>query len=430
MCRTSGLADGMMCRFQYGSIYHSPLPAPITCMVPLLQKWTDRRTERGAYGYPIEDPYTSGDKWYQRFENGTLAVDSRSRDLCSEIARRGIGIRNQGARGTCSVFAMTFLLEYAYTELLGDGYADLSEEYLNHVANVAAGKTDDGDIFGSVAAGYENFGVIREDDMPYHPDRVYDFNAVTITPLLYAEGLSLLQNGLRLQGHFVVPLGEPGATQEQFDTILSYLARGIPVAVGRSHSLAAVGYKYDPSWDGGGYLIFKNSYGPASDEDGYKRESFASVKSTVNDAYVYEQPYKVDWTPPEEIAAHWKLDDGSGTTVADSGNGAHAGGLQGGPAWTLGMRGERPGAQRQGRLRRFRRPAGPPRRVERLAASARGPKRTPVPPAGGGSSPTEPRVKARPCSSAPTAVPWSGGATPTISNAAVSGVRASGSTSA
>ena len=334
-----GLRDGVMCRFQYGLIYQSLLRGAHYLYGPLQQKWTDSGAERGTYGYPIEDPYTIGDKWYQRFEKGTLAVDSRSRDLRTEIARRGIGIRNQGTRGTCSVFAMTFLMEYAYTELLGDGYADLSEEYLNHVANVAAGKTDDGDIFGSVAAGYENFGVIREDEMPYHPNAVYDFNAVTITPLLYAEGQSLLQNGLRLQGHFVVPLGEAGATQEQFDAILSYLARGIPVAVGRSHSLAAVGYEYDRSWDGGGYLIFKNSYGPASDENGYKRKSFASVKSTVNDAYVYEQPYKVDWTPPEEIAAYWKLDGGSGTTVADSGSGGHAGVLQGGPTWTIGMRG-------------------------------------------------------------------------------------------
>jgi hypothetical protein len=207
------------------------------------------------------------------------------------------------------------------------------------VANVASGKKDDGDIFGSVAAGYENFGVIQESEMPYNPNRVYDFNAVTITPEMYAEGTSLLQNGLHLEGQFVVPLGEAGATQEQFDALLDYVARGIPVAVGRSHSLAAVGYKYDSTWDGGGYLIFKNSYGPTSDENGYKRESFASVMSTVNDAYVYEQPYKLDWTPPEEIAAYWRLDDGSGTTAADSGSAKHTGVLKGGPTWTTGMRG-------------------------------------------------------------------------------------------
>jgi len=330
---------GVLARFQYGTIHYLAGRGAHYMVGPLLQKWSDTIGERGSYGYPLEDPYTLNGKWYQRFENGTIAVDSRSRDLRSEIARRGIGIRNQGGRGTCSVFAMTFLLEYAYTELLGSEYSDLSEEFLNHVANVAAGKRDDGDIFGSVAAGYENFGAIQESEMVYNPNKVYDFNAVTITPQMYGEGQSLLQNGLRLEGHFVVPLGEAGATQEQFDTILSYVAQGIPVAVGRAHSLAAVGYKYDQTWEGGGYLIFKNSYGPTADENGYKRESFASVKSTVNDAYVYEQPYKVDWTPPEEIAVYWKLDEMSGTTAADAGSGGHAGVLKGGPTWTTGMRG-------------------------------------------------------------------------------------------
>lgn len=331
--------QGVLGRFQYGMIHYLPARGAHYMYGPLLQKWNDSNGARGSYGYPIEDPYTFNGKWYQRFENGVIAVDSGARDFRSEIARRGIGIRNQGGRGTCSVFAMTFLLEYAYTELLGSGYVDLSEEYLNHVANVATGKTDDGDIFGSIAAGYENFGVVPESAMVYNPNRVYDFNAVTITPPMYAEGLSLLQNGLRLEGHFVVPLGEAGATNEQFDAILSYLARGIPVAIGRSHSLAAVGYKYDQTQDGGGYLIFKNSYGPTSDENGYKRESFASVKSTVNDAYVYEQPYKVDWTPPQEIAVYWKLDDASGTAAADAGSGGHFGALKGGPTWTTGMRG-------------------------------------------------------------------------------------------
>jgi hypothetical protein len=331
---------GVLQHFQHGVIYYLAARGAHYMYGPLLQKWNDNSGVRSAsYGYPIEDPYTLNGKWYQRCETGTIAIDDRSRDFRGEIARRGIGIRNQGGRGTCSIFAMTFLLEYAYTELLGSEYADLSEEYLNHVANVAAGKTDDGDIFGSIAAGYDNFGAIKESEMPYNPNRVYDFNAVMVTPALYAEGQSLRQNGLRLEGHFVIPLSEPGATQEQFDAILSYLARGIPAAVGRAHSLAAVGYKYDQTWEGGGYLIFKNSYGPTSDENGYERESFASVKSTVNDAYVYEQPYQGDWAPPEEIAAWWKLDDGLGTTAADAGSGGHAGALKGGPTWTTGMRG-------------------------------------------------------------------------------------------
>jgi hypothetical protein len=326
-------------RFQYGLIHYLPGRGAHYLYGPLLQEWADSEGERGPYGCPIEDPYTLDDKWYQRCENGIVALDGRARDFRPEIARRGIGIRNQGARGTCSVFAMTFLLEYAYTEMLGAGYADLSEEYLNHVANVAVGKTDDDHSFSSVAAGYQDFGIIAEGGMVYNPNRSYDFNAVTITPQMYAEGTSLLQNGLRLEGHFLVPPGEPGATQEQFDTILSCLARGIPVAIGRVHSMTAVGYRYDPAWDGGGYLILRNSYGLMMDEKGYKRESFASVINTVNDAYVYEQPYKMDWTPPGEVAAHWTLDEMSGTVVTDASGNEHTGVLRGGPIWTTGMRG-------------------------------------------------------------------------------------------
>ena len=239
---------------------------------------------------------------------------------------------------------MTFLLEYAYTELIGGDFADLSEEYLNHVANVAVGKTDAAYDFSVVAAGYDNFGIIRESGMVYHLKPI-DFNAVTITPQMYDEGMLLLQNGLRLQGHFLVPRGEEGATQEQFDSILSYLARGIPVAMGFSlhdlsttgfHSMPAVGYKYDPTWDGGGYLIFKDSNGPAYP---YLRQSFTRVQGTVIEAYVYEQPYKVDWTPPGEVVAHWKLDDAAGTTVADATGTGHTGVLKWGPTWTTGMRG-------------------------------------------------------------------------------------------
>ncbi len=340
-----GPQDDVMFRFQYGVIHYAPARGAHYLYGPLLQKWTDNGAEQGSYGYPLEDPYTIGDKWYQRFEHGTLALDDRSRDLWSEIARRGIGIRDQGrSRGTCVVFTITFLLEYAYTEMLGGDFADLSEEYLNHMANVAVGRTDDAYSFSVVAAGYDNFGTIRESAMVYHP-KPSDFNAVTITPQMYDEGLRLLQDGLRLQGHAVIPRSEEGATREQLDAILSYLARGIPVAMGfrfhylsttGHHSMPAVGYKYDPTWEGGGYLIFKNSYGPV---DAYHREPFGRVMDTVIEAYVYEQPYKMDWIPPGEIAAHWKLDEGAGTTAADATGTGHAGVLKWGPTWTTGMRG-------------------------------------------------------------------------------------------
>jgi hypothetical protein len=327
--------QGQVCHFQYGSIYYHPDHGAHYVCGPVAQRWADSGSETGPYGYPVEDPFTLGDKSYQRFENRYILVDNQSRDFRPEIAKRGIAIRNQRPRATCSIFAMTFLLDYAYAQMLGNGYNDFSEEFLNHAANVATGNTDDGDFFSSAAVGYDNFGAIAESDWPYDPTRTYNFDAASITPQMYARGQSMLQPGLRLRGHFLVPLTKPGVTQEQFDLILSHLARGVPVAVGRDHSMVAVGFAYDQTWEGGGYIIFRNSYGPRADENGYRRESFAEVKRTINDVYVYEQPNRPGWTPPAELAAWWKLDETSGTSVADS-SGIHKGLLQGDPIWTTG----------------------------------------------------------------------------------------------
>jgi hypothetical protein len=68
-------------------------------------------------------------------------------DLRPHIASMGITIRDQGNRGTCSVFAMTFLLEYAYGNHYGYRTPDFSEEYLNDVKNLATGDDWDGGFF-------------------------------------------------------------------------------------------------------------------------------------------------------------------------------------------------------------------------------------------------------------------------------------------
>lgn len=51
------------------------------------------------------------------------------RDLRPQIRDLGIPIRNQGGRGTCSVHAITFVLEYVYTRHKNLAYRNLSEEY-------------------------------------------------------------------------------------------------------------------------------------------------------------------------------------------------------------------------------------------------------------------------------------------------------------
>jgi len=66
----------------------------------------------------------------------------------------GIAIRNQGNRGTCSVFAITFLLEYMYARNENYRSPDFSEEYLNYASNLAIGQYSDGGFFDALDLGY------------------------------------------------------------------------------------------------------------------------------------------------------------------------------------------------------------------------------------------------------------------------------------
>lgn len=54
--------------------------------------------------------------------------------------------------------------------------------------------------------------------------------------------------------------------------------------------MVIVGYEYNSSYPGGGYFIFRNSYGAGVGDLGYMTEDFDYVKKTANDVYVYERP--------------------------------------------------------------------------------------------------------------------------------------------
>src|SRR5262245_44592617 len=89
-------------------------------------------------------------------------------DLRPEINSLGIAVRpGQAPRGTCSVFAMTFLLEYMYGKNFGVQNADFSEEYLNLVSNLAVGQKVDGGFFDQIDLGYQKFGIVDEALLPY-----------------------------------------------------------------------------------------------------------------------------------------------------------------------------------------------------------------------------------------------------------------------
>ncbi len=235
----------------------------------------------------------------QTRESGmSVAGPAKRVDLRDEIHRRGIEIRDQGAsRPTCSVFAMTFLLEWAYTGpkgaplLRGHRWNDLSEEYLNHMANVATGRTDDGDFFENIDRGFRQYGMVPENALPYDRDRVYDVSEMSIPPSLVEEGKRFLKDMPSVKGRFIKEWSKtnPGLTDAQFDEILNCLRRASPVAIGRDHSMVAVGFEQDKSQPGGGRFILRDSRGKTSGDQGYRMESFESLKRTTFDAFVYER---------------------------------------------------------------------------------------------------------------------------------------------
>lgn len=214
---------------------------------------------------------------------------NKSANLRPEIEKRGIKIRHQGKRGTCSVHVMVFLMEYQLSGRLGEKVNHLSVEYANHAANLIINAQEDGQYFSSVAAGYDEYGIVPDTLWIYVKERQYDFDEAckVMNEELIACGREMLKHELRLNGRFVKQWGEAGLTDAQFSEIIELLDAGVPIGIGRDHSMALIGYERDEDQPGGGIFTFRNSHGTREDFDGYQMETFEHVKNTVLDAYVY-----------------------------------------------------------------------------------------------------------------------------------------------
>jgi hypothetical protein len=235
-------------------------------------------------------------------------------DLRPSIASMGIAIRDQGNRGTCSVFAMTFLLEYAYGKHFGYKTPDFSEEYLNDVKNLATGDDWDGGFFTDIDKGYQAYGIVDASLDPYRSA----FNPKEkVRPALLAKGESIKP---RLPVSFIKAWDvKTGLMPRQLQAILAQLRMGIPVASGLrwpntfktriiagipvmtvpppsdvfdGHSIDFVGFKQDTRFPGGGYFIFRNSWGTGFQEEGYGYMPFAYALKYANDAVEYLPPQR------------------------------------------------------------------------------------------------------------------------------------------
>lgn len=200
-------------------------------------------------------------------------------DLRPMLEKEGVTPRQQGARGTCSVFTVTTALEDALARL-NKPAGRLSVEYLNWASNKSIGQAADGGFFSDLWTGYHDHGICLESEMPYaakfDPDRKPDPAIVD----------SNLKQASRLRMNWIKPWDiNTGLTDSHFSAIRKTLADGHPVCTGLrwpkkaewvngilqmcppdavfdGHSVLITGYQEDSAQPGGGTLSFYNSNRP------------------------------------------------------------------------------------------------------------------------------------------------------------------------
>ena len=229
-------------------------------------------------------------------------------DLVPEFQKLGLTPRVQGARDTCSLFAITGLAGFEYARSTPPPHARLSEEFLIWAAHEAAGhKVEDSPWRGDQAMFYEAvhglnaLGICAEELMRYETagDAARKPSAAAMA--------NAKARSARWRVHWIRrwdvkrPLGDT-----ELLAIKEALAGGHPVACGLrwptspsghellevplpgkvydGHSIVFAGYEDDPKRNGGGVFVFRDWKGPLWGNQGYGVMSYAYARAYANDA--------------------------------------------------------------------------------------------------------------------------------------------------
>lgn len=219
-------------------------------------------------------------------------------DLRPLLDQWGLPPRTQGARPTCSAFALTGALEFAAAKRQGHG-SRLSVEFLNWASNKACGDTADGGFFSDLWQGFAAYGICLESDLPYQAR--FDPSQIPGAAAM-ADAKTRLGLGLRLNWIKEWDV-KTGLTDAQLSAIKKTLRDGWVVAGGLrwpkqakwtndvlqmceaeavfdGHSILLVGYRDEVKQPGGGVFRFRNSN--RSGSDGLMPYAYAALY--MNDA--------------------------------------------------------------------------------------------------------------------------------------------------
>lgn len=225
-------------------------------------------------------------------------------DLLPTFSKFGLKQRQQGGRGTCSVFTMVGALEFAIARSQGHGES-LSVDFLNWAANQHR-RPADGGFFSDMWKGFGDYGICTEEQMPY----TIQFDSSRVPePGVLAGAKARLEIGLTR--HWIKEWNvKTGLADAEFLAIKQTLNQGWPVCGGfrwprnprwkdavlqmcppedvfDGHSVLLVGFRDTPSEEGGGVLLFRNSNGRA---DGSMPYTYA--RAYMNDALWISGPIK------------------------------------------------------------------------------------------------------------------------------------------
>lgn len=312
------LTPELQARFGYSAAAESAADAKIA--KARIESQASRAKQRKAYIDRTGDIIAS--KFEQVVQNfGSEPEIKPEIDLRPKFFELGLGVKDQGRRPSCSVFAIVSALEFQNAELNGTA-EKFSEEYLIWAARktthrVGSGAIDltgtttdtgkeqedkdEGFALPEVVAGLRAYGIPLQSAMPNA--LVGKMDAIAEPP---AEVLKQARTHCRVFVHQIP--GRDGATR--ISNLVHALNAGVPVAIGLrwphyrtlragyisqqkpildyAHAVTLVGYRSETGRMEDAVFLFKNSWGMSWGEGGYGRVTYKYLENYLLDAVVLE----------------------------------------------------------------------------------------------------------------------------------------------
>lgn len=195
--------------------------------------------------------------------------------ICSY--HQNIPIKNQGQRGTCTAFALTFTHEIFQLYINKNLSIDLSEQYLYYKAKLIEGDNNCGAYLKSVINVLINHGQCLEIRWPYNPisacndhgkkPLLVDSDALSRKPICIKlkNGIDIFKAIINLGGtiSFSIPVYDSWVKSPEVKLTGRIT---MPIKDEKSidgHSMVIIGYQNNSNFPGGGYFIIRNSWGTA-----------------------------------------------------------------------------------------------------------------------------------------------------------------------